>query len=320
MIVPFQVQAGFLSFVSGFFGNTKVEADTTNEPNSQNMALLHAAINTDPNLSKGTSEIVIVGGSALLSENGPLGTTADIQEEHINTQISVYVVREGDSLSRIAQLFNVSVNTILWANDLPTGSNIQPGQTLVILPVSGIKYAVKKGDTIESIAKKYKADVDDVLSYNGFAKNTQLEIGNELIIPDGEIASVTKNVVSKKSKSSLPGYSGYYMRPITGGYRTQGIHGYNGVDLADSIGTPVFAAADGIVIISKSGGWNGSYGSYIVISHPNVTQTLYAHLSGNIVSVGDSVKKGQLIGLVGSTGRSTGPHVHFEIRGAVNPF
>ncbi len=317
-----------MSFVSDFFNNIKVEADTTNEPNSQNMALLHAAINTNPNPSKGVSDVTIVADSALLSENGPSGTTADIQEERNNTQISVYVVRDGDSLSRIAQLFNVSVNTILWANDLPTGSSIQPGQTLIILPVSGIKYTVKKDDTVASIAKKYKADVDEISSYNGFAKNASLEISSELIIPDGELASVpqisSKNngkiVTLKVGRTKLPYYSGYYMRPIAGGHKTQGLHGYNGVDLADSIGTPVFAAANGVVIVSKSGGWNGSYGNYIVISHPNVTQTLYAHLSKDMVSVGDIVEKGQTIGLVGSTGNSTGPHVHFEIRGAVNPF
>lgn len=318
-----------MSFVSDLFNNIKVEADTTNEPNSQNMALLHSAINTNPNPSKGVSDVTVVANSALLSENGPSGTTADIQEERNNTQISVYVVRNGDSLGKIAQLFNVSVNTILWANDLPTGSNIQPGQTLIILPVSGIKYTVKKGDTVESIAKKYKADIDEISSYNGFAKDISLEVGSELIIPDGEIASISqkssskingKIVEPKLHGTGFPYYPGYYMRPIAGGRKTQGLHGYNGVDLADSIGTPVFAAADGVIIVSKSGGWNGSYGIYIVISHPNVTQTLYAHLSKNLVSVGDIVEKGQTIGLVGSTGNSTGPHVHFEIRGAVNPF
>ncbi|HEU5114585.1 MAG TPA: M23 family metallopeptidase, partial [Candidatus Paceibacterota bacterium] len=86
------------------------------------------------------------------------------------------------------------------------------------------------------------------------------------------------------------------------------------------IGTPIHAAASGVVIIARSGGYNGGYGSYVVISHPNGTQTLYAHMSKVIAHQGDAVEQGDLIGLVGSTGKSTGPHVHFEVRGAVNPF
>ena len=110
------------------------------------------------------------------------------------------------------------------------------------------------------------------------------------------------------------------MRPIIGGRRTQGLHGYNGVDLGVSYGSPIYAAAPGTVIISRNGGWNGGYGKYIVVSHPNGTQTLYAHNSDNVVFAGANVIRGQVIGFVGSTGKSTGPHLHFEVRGARNPF
>ena len=110
------------------------------------------------------------------------------------------------------------------------------------------------------------------------------------------------------------------MRPIAGGHRSQGIHGHNGVDLAASVGTPIYASAAGTVIISKTGGYNGGYGNYIVIRHDNGTQTLYAHNTENYVGVGETVSQGQTIGTVGSTGRSTGAHVHFEVRGAKNPF
>ncbi len=98
------------------------------------------------------------------------------------------------------------------------------------------------------------------------------------------------------------------------------MHGNNGVDIAAPLGTPVVASAGGTVIIARSSGWNGGYGLYVVISHSNGTQTLYAHLSSVNVSVGDSVSKGQVIGKVGNTGKSTGPHLHFEVRGARNPF
>jgi len=118
-----------------------------------------------------------------------------------------------------------------------------------------------------------------------------------------------------------PAYVGYYGHPIpSGARRTQGLHGYNGVDLGAPNGTPVVASAAGTVIISRQGGWNGGYGNYVVISHGNGTQTLYAHLSSNTVQTGDSVLQGQMIGYVGSTGRSTGAHLHIEVRGAKNPF
>ena len=109
------------------------------------------------------------------------------------------------------------------------------------------------------------------------------------------------------------------MRPVDGP-RTQGLHGYNGVDLASPSGTLIRAAASGDVIVSKSSGWNGGYGLYAVIRHNNGTQTLYAHNSLNLVTVGEHVVRGQIIGRVGSTGKSTGPHLHFEVRGARNPF
>ena len=118
----------------------------------------------------------------------------------------------------------------------------------------------------------------------------------------------------------MPEFVGYYLRPIIGGRKTQGIHGYNGVDLAISCGQPVLATAPGQVIISKSTGWNTGYGKYTAISHPNNTQSLYAHMSKVFVEVGQAVTQGDAIGLIGSTGRSTGCHVHFEIRGARNPF
>ena len=116
-----------------------------------------------------------------------------------------------------------------------------------------------------------------------------------------------------------PSYEGYYIRPIYGGYKSQGLHGYNGVDLAGPLGTPVVAAASGDVIISRQGGWNGGYGNYIVIQHDNGTQTLYGHLRSNVAEVGWHVTQGQLIGYLGNTGRSTGAHLHFEVRGAKNP-
>jgi murein DD-endopeptidase MepM/ murein hydrolase activator NlpD len=324
--IPFEAQASLISFVSDFFNKDVSAAVEVEDKNSQTMPLLQATVNSDPNAARGGGDITIVGGSALLPETGPAGSIADIEEEHASTQISIYVVRKGDTLSKIAQLFGVSVNTIAWANDLKTSSALQEGQTLIILPISGIRYTVKKGDTLKSLATRYKADVDEIVQYNELDINSALAVGQIITIPDGEIAAVastpskTTAATAKLRGGSGPEYSGYYTRPVVNAKKSQGLHGYNGVDLAAPTGTPVIASAAGTVIISKIGGWNGGYGNYIVIAHPNGTQTLYAHLSRNVVSVGERVEKGAHIGNIGNTGKSTGPHLHFEIRGAKNPF
>ena len=201
---------------------------------------------------------------------------------------------------------------------------------LVILPISGVKHTVRSGDTLKSIAAKYKGDVDEIAVYNAEELAQGLKPGLEIIVPDGEISvPVVKAKGKTKSKAGTlnpahdyngPSYPGYYTHPLPSGRRTQGLHGYNGVDFASSLGAPVRSAAAGVVIISREGGWGGGYGNYIVVSHANGTQTLYGHLQKNLVREGATVAQGQTIGLVGSTGRSTGPHLHFETRGAKNPF
>ena len=152
-------------------------------------------------------------------------------------------------------------------------------------------------------------------------------IGDEIIIPDGEgSANVTSGSVIRSSPTRNPfkggrgpDYPGYYIRPILSGVRTQGLHGWNGVDIGARIGTPILAAAAGEVIIARPSGWNGGYGKYIGVAHFNGTQTVYSHLSQLFVTNGEMVSQGQVIGLSGNTGNSTGPHLHFEVRGAKNP-
>jgi LysM repeat protein len=330
LLDPLQTTAGMFSFVTSLLNKEKTETvqqTSTPTQNAQTIALLSAPLNADFEKARGGGDITIVAGSALLPESGPAGTLVDIEDTTTtaNGQISLYVVREGDTLSQIATMFGVTTNTIIWANDIKRGSLIAPGETLVILPVSGVRHAVKKGDTLQSIAKKYSGDLDEIVHYNALAPNSKLVVGEIVTIPDGEVRASTPVVSSSQRTAQsvttrVPSYTGYYMRPLTGGVRTQGIHGYNGVDIADSVGTPILAAASGAVIISKGSGWNGGYGSYVVIKHDNGTQTLYAHMSSDIVSTGQFVVQGQVIGYVGSTGKSTGPHLHFEVRGAKNPF
>lgn len=320
VFLPVAANAGFFSAVADFFnGGTSLETAPT--ANVRNMALLQAALNPDPNPSKGGGDIMVVGGSALLPETGPTGTMADVGEELPGSgAISIYVVHSGDTLSQIAKMFGVSVNTIAWTNEIQ-GGLIREGQKLIILPISGVRHIVKVGDTIQSITKLYKGDATEILRYNDLTAGAALTPGQVIIVPDGELVA-PKYATSGSSLRGAggPDYGGYYMRPIIAGRKTQGFHGYNGVDLADAYGTPIYAAAAGTVIIAKDEGWNGGYGKYVVIQHNNGTQTLYSHNTENLVVEGQWVGRGQAIALMGSTGKATGPHVHFEIRGAKNPF
>ena len=296
--------------------------ESSSQSNIQTLAVAKSAMNVDPTAGRGGGDITIVDDSALLPAEGPAGTIADIEKPK-NATISTYIVREGDTLSSIAQLFDVTPNTILWANDIASVSKLRVGQSLVILPVTGVRYTAKKGDTLSSIAKKFGADATEISNYNAL-EGAALAVGTELIIPDGEIAAAPPRNSAKTAASAsvtTGGTSGYYLAPLSRYVRTQGIHGYNGVDLAAPVGTSVVVSAGGSVTVARAGGWNGGYGSYVVVTHGNGSQTLYSHLSGVEAYVGQTVVQGQVIGYVGQTGKATGPHLHFEIRnGGRNPF
>lgn len=311
--------AGVFSFVSDLINRAEASLPITKQSNSQTMALLGNSLDgSDDGL----------GGNNIVIDNNALVASPTVSGEAFtptNDQISVYVVKEGDTLSEVGQMFNVSINTIMWANDIKRSQSIRPGQTLVILPISGVRHIVKKGDSLESLAKAYKGKTEDIIEYNGLNQESSLVVGSEIIIPYGQVAKPVSTVASiprspNQGQTTALVSSGYYIRPIAGGVKTQGLHPTNAVDLATYRGAPVYASASGQVSVSRSSGWNGGYGNYIVIDHPNGTQTLYAHLDLVLVSVGQQVSQGEEIGHLGSTGRSTGPHVHFEIRGASNPF
>lgn len=314
LVVPFSVQAGFLTAILGALNEESAVAVVESVDHSaQNTPLLSANLNPDPKA---------VGGGDVYVEEGALVSTGPVGEDEIatspyrNGEISVYTVQAGDTISQIAEMYGVTSNTIRWANSL--SGSIQPGDVLVILPIVGVKHEVEKGETLNSIVKKYEGDLDEVLKYNGLAATDDIAVGDTVIIPGGAIAT-PKYVAAAPTKTSGRSSTGY-VHPAPGSIKTQGIHGYNAVDLASSYGSPIRAAAAGEVIVSKSGGWNGGYGNYIVIKHNDGTQTLYAHLSKNYVGVGDWVGAAETIGAMGSTGRSTGTHLHFEVRGARNPF
>lgn len=239
-------------------------------------------------------------------------------------EIIEYEVQPGDTVSSIADKFNISTDTIKWANDLDSIHSIKPGQKLKILPVSGVAHTVKSGDTLESVAKKYSAEQQAILDYpfNDVPDDFRLKVGQVLTIPDG-VPPETKTPPKSKPQPqylaqgvnspafSAPG-GAQFIWPA-GGTLTQYFSWYHpAIDIANRNAPGIVASDGGIVVVA---GWvdNTGYGNRVMIDHGNGYVTHYAHLSNIYVSVGQTVSRGQLIGQMGSTGRSTGTHLDFGI-------
>ena len=239
-------------------------------------------------------------------------------------EVIEYEIQQGDTLTSIAEKFDISLNTILWANGLSKSSSAKTGQTLVILPVSGVLHHVKQGETVSQIAKKYKGDVNKILVFNELSNEGEIAVGDILVIPDGIMPVSAPAPVYVES---TPVASSYFIPPISSPYRiTQGLHWYNAIDFSHGkCGDSIFASAGGQVVKVKYG-WNGGAGNYVTILHPNGVTTSYGHLQTILVSVGQQVSQGQIIAAMGGqpgmagAGKSTGCHVHFSLNGARNPF
>jgi len=226
-----------------------------------------------------------------------------------------YTAQIGDTVDSVAKNFNISLNTLLWANNLSSKSSLKAGQDLIILPVSGVLHTVKNGDTISQIAKTYKVNVDDIIAFNSLANEGDIFIGDTLIIPGG----VMPPKAAPRVNIEVPLADNYFIYPAEG-IITQGLHFENAIDLANKCGTSIYAAASGLVQRAVgNNGWNLGMGNYITILHPNGTVTYYGHLQALFVKSGDRVDVGDRVGLMGQTGNATGCHVHFEVLGAQNP-
>ena len=332
------VFAGIFSFLGNQVaaGNPETIYGVMEDTNSQTMALLEANFSAGSVFGSEKSEKneaqidenvdTLISGNALLPQATPLsGAGGAVGGDLFFDDVSVYVVRSGDTVGGIAKMFDVSVDTVLSANDLPKGAKLKAGDILLILPFSGVEHTVKKGDTLQGIANSYKVDLNDILLSNDIGPGAKLAIGEKLMIPGANISNAPKKAGTSvawggTSQTALKDASGYFANPVPGARRVRGITStHRGVDLAAPTGTPIYAAAAGVVTFAR-GGWNGGYGGLTIVSHSNGTQTLYAHQSRLGTSVGARVSQGEVIGYVGSTGRSTGPHLHFEVKGAKNPF
>lgn len=279
-------------------------------------------------LDEGALPSAAVLGATSLEYANAVGTLqGDEVKRYRGGEIVEYDVQNGDTVSSIADKFGISQDTVLWANGLEPTDKIKPGQSLDILPVTGVVHTVKKGETIYSIAKKYGLDGDSgaqaVVDYpfNEFIDDEKftLAVGQTLVVPDGVMPQ--KQPVSPQSSlartltpdAGAVSATGRFVWP-TSGRITQGYAFYHkGIDIANKAGGAILAADSGTVVVA---GWpdNYGYGNRVVIDHGNGYTTLYGHLSRIRVVVGQTVNRGDIIGDMGSTGRSTGVHLHFEVR------
>jgi len=250
--------------------------------------------------------------------------------KRIRRDVVKYTVQSGDTVSDIADEYEVSADSILWANpkleDNPDMLSV--GQVINIPPVSGVLYTVANGDTLSSIAAKFKGKkpADTIIKDTANLEFNQalhdlkspgyaLTIGQFLMVPGGTKPYIPRyvNAYSGPIPATAARGTGNFGWPVSGRITQKFWSHHPGIDIGAPKGTPVYAADSGYVVTA---GWDQervSYGFMILINHGNGYITRYAHLSAFNVEVGDSVKKGQIIGRVGSTGNSTGPHLHFEI-------
>jgi len=268
------------------------------------------------------------GGEVLGASLSDTGLVT-FESDKPRSEIVTYTVREGDTLSNIAEKFGVSLDSVKWVNDKTNWTKIKPGDEVNVPPVTGIVYKVKAGDTIYTIAKKFEANAQAIVDFpfNTFSDDETFAIvaGQTLIIPDGVMPDAPASATTRFANVLTPdagavSATGSFVWP-TSGRITQNFSWYHkGGDIANHVGTPILAADSGTVIVA---GWtNVGYGNHIIIDHGNGYQTLYAHLSVISVVSSQRVARGATIGQMGSTGRSTGSHLHFEIRtgsGNVNP-
>lgn len=270
-------------------------------------------IDSDVTVGGDGAQFIVVGEDSLLSTNNPLSNVVPTREGAM-----IYKVQRGDTLSRIAANFGISLNTLLWANENIQKTGLVPGKEVIVLPINGVLHHIQENESLSSIAGQYGISVQRILNANPSFVPSKIETVASIIIPDAKPIQSSRLT----STTDLPNLPGYFSIPTTG-WNWGRLHIYNAVDIANACGTPIYSAAEGLVVESAKSGWNFGYGNYILIEHPNGAKTRYAHIEKNLVSVGDYVAKGDEIALIGNTGQTHGPtgcHLHFEIYGARNPF
>ena len=230
-----------------------------------------------------------------------------------------YTVQANDNIWAIAQGFGLKAETVLWANPKVESAPdlLSVGQNLIIPPIDGIYDAVANGDTVEKLAKKYETTVDKIVGFEGneLEEPYSLTVGQRIMLPGGHKPVVPSNYYPMTSvgraPQNAPTGSGRFAWPAQGVLTQRYWSGHLGIDIANRTGTPIRAADAGYVVMAGRDTWG--YGNQVLIDHGNGYMTRYAHLDRIIVKAGDAVERNQQVGTMGNTGRSTGPHLHFEI-------
>ncbi|MDD5731760.1 MAG: M23 family metallopeptidase [Patescibacteria group bacterium] len=278
-------------------------------------------------------------GPGFLSEGNAFLAKPTITNTIISTlardSITTYTISEGETYWTVAYRFEIDIDTLLWANNISDVNKIEVGKKLIILPTNGLLYTTAPGDTVEGVSKAFNVAKDKIMAQNKLTSNV-LAADTQLVLPGA------RKYVPKPS-TAIPNYAGdtsYYTGSVLAGSGNFGwpinsgarffsqyfgwvtkYYKHTGIDLDWRNGSDIIASDTGTVV-AASYGWGGGYGNHIIIDHGNGYQTLYAHLSRIDVNLGQNVSRGQHVGVMGSTGISTGTHLHFEVRQngvAINP-
>jgi len=225
-----------------------------------------------------------------------------------------YRVKNRDTVESIAARAGISVDTLVQINRLPSAAFVDPGQRLIVPPTDGTMIHVDPDQSLDVLAETFRVDIPTLRAVNGLAPDAKLP--SELFIPAMRTEDVARAPATSEAGGASPNPTVGREHLIRFAWPTKGIitqdfwQFHPGIDIANDEGTPELAADAGQVVFA---GW-GDYGIYVEIDHGNGFHTVYGHMSRVLVATGQMVKQGQLIGLMGATGRSTGPHLHFEIR------
>lgn len=280
-------------------------------------------------LQQGGDEEAVSAGPVLNTATAYAPDFYTLQAEEVQQyrggEIITHIVEEEETLSSIATRYNLQVETLLWENALTANSIIKPGDSLRILPVDGIRHKVVRGETIYSVARRYGLDDSQAqvivdYPFNEFLNNETFDLvaGQSLMVPGGvqpAAVATTRQPTAIRLTPDAGSVSatGTFIWPASGGI-SQGYQFYHkAIDISNRAGGSILAADAGVVVTAGFVD-NSGYGNRVVLDHGNGFVTLYAHLSSAQVSVGQRVNRGDVVGQMGSTGRSTGTHLHFEIR------
>jgi murein DD-endopeptidase MepM/ murein hydrolase activator NlpD len=268
--------------------------------------------------------VLVAPLTPLPAEDLPAGQTGLAQEGLTTPKPRIYTIQPGDTLASIAEDNGLAVTTLQASNGLGSSATIKPGDHLTILPLDGVMHTVTSGDTVFALALKYDVTSEEIANYNSLGDDGKLSLGQKLIIPGGKIPVATTRRLANQpapsspdatpdpKPSSVPSAGQGWQWPTTTTHLSQGFRwGHTGIDIDNRSRPAIYAALSGTV---EFAGWLGGYGNLLIVNHGNGIQTYYAHLQNMYVGKGSTVAKGEAIAKMGSTGRSTGPHLHFEVR------